>query len=149
MADEAIHSSLSVDGVDNAARLHAAIFTGWISDHLLPHPRQVKLAHPLMLRAIAAAKKKNDRIDADKIACAATSCWNPKWHPSRFATLSVPPQLANRSYGYATVVTKPDNSHDGIGADSKTAGWHRKPNKIRGEATRRRVRTLATCLPFP
>jgi len=28
----------------------------------------VKVAHPLMLRAIAAAKKKNDRIDAGKIA---------------------------------------------------------------------------------
>jgi transposase len=26
------------------------------------------VAHPLMLRAIAAAKKKNDRIDAGKIA---------------------------------------------------------------------------------
>jgi hypothetical protein len=68
--------------------MEATIFTGWIFAHLLPHPRQVKLAHPLMLRAITAAKKKNDRIDADKIAtaCAATSCRNPKWHPSRFAT---------------------------------------------------------------
>lgn len=28
----------------------------------------MKVAHPLMLRAIAAAKKKNDRIDAGKIA---------------------------------------------------------------------------------
>ena len=28
----------------------------------------LKVAHPLMLRAIAAAKKKNDRIDAHKIA---------------------------------------------------------------------------------
>src|ERR1700733_635281 len=28
------------------------------------HAEQVKVAHPLMLRAIAAAKKKNDRIDA-------------------------------------------------------------------------------------
>jgi len=27
----------------------------------------LKVAHPLMLRAIAAAKKKNDRIDANKI----------------------------------------------------------------------------------
>ena len=27
----------------------------------------MKVAHPLMLRAIAAAKKKNDRIDANKI----------------------------------------------------------------------------------
>ena len=30
------------------------------------HP--IKVAHPLMLRAIAAAKKKNDQIDASKIA---------------------------------------------------------------------------------
>jgi transposase len=29
---------------------------------------KVKVAHPLMLRAIAAAKKKNDKIDARKIA---------------------------------------------------------------------------------
>jgi transposase len=48
--------------------MEATIFTGWIYDHLLPHAEQVKVAHPLMLRAIAAAKKKNDRIDAGKIA---------------------------------------------------------------------------------
>src|SRR5205814_9477760 len=47
--------------------MEATIFTGWIYDHLLPHAQQVKVAHPLMLRAIAAAKKKNDRIDAGKI----------------------------------------------------------------------------------
>src|SRR4249920_196706 len=47
--------------------MEATIFTGWIYDHLLPHAEQVKVAHPLMLRAIAAAKKKNDRIDANKI----------------------------------------------------------------------------------
>jgi hypothetical protein len=40
--------------------MEATIFTGWIYDHLLPHAQQVKVAHPLMLRAIAAAKKKND-----------------------------------------------------------------------------------------
>jgi transposase len=50
------------------AAMEATIFTGWIYDHLLPHAAQVKVAHPLMLRAIAAAKKKNDRIDASKIA---------------------------------------------------------------------------------
>jgi hypothetical protein len=44
--------------------MEATIFTGWIYDHLLPHAAAVKVAHPLMLRAIAAAKKKNDRIDA-------------------------------------------------------------------------------------
>lgn len=48
--------------------MEATIFTGWIYDHLHPHATQVKVAHPLMLRAIAAAKKKNDRVDASKIA---------------------------------------------------------------------------------
>ena len=49
------------------AALEATLFTGWIYDHLKPHAAAVKVAHPLMLRAIAAAKKKNDRIDANKI----------------------------------------------------------------------------------
>jgi transposase len=48
--------------------MEATIFTGWIYNHLLPHAEKVKVAHPLMLRAIAAAKKKNDTIDAGKIA---------------------------------------------------------------------------------
>jgi len=48
--------------------MEATIFTEWIYDHLLPHAEKVKVAHPLMLRAVAAAKKKNDRIDAGKIA---------------------------------------------------------------------------------
>ena len=48
--------------------MEATIFSGWIYDHLLAHAAQIKVAHPLMLRAIAAAKKKNDQIDASKIA---------------------------------------------------------------------------------
>ena len=48
--------------------MEATIFPGWIYDHLHPHATQIKVAHPLMLRAIAAAKKKNDRVDASKIA---------------------------------------------------------------------------------
>lgn len=51
-----------------SAAMEATIFTGWIYDYLLPHAAELKVAHPLMLRAIALAKKKNDRIDADKIA---------------------------------------------------------------------------------
>lgn len=47
--------------------MEATVFTGWIYDHLKPHAAAMKVAHPLMLRAIAAAKKKNDRIDARKI----------------------------------------------------------------------------------
>jgi hypothetical protein len=66
--------------------MEASIFTGWVYDHLLPHAAQVKVAHPVMLRAIAAAKKKNDRIDAgrSRTACAATSCRNVIWSPRRF-----------------------------------------------------------------
>ena len=33
--------------------MEATIFSGWIYDHLLPHAAQIKVAHPLMLRAIA------------------------------------------------------------------------------------------------
>ena len=50
-----------------SAAMEATMFTGWIYDHLKPHAAGLKVAHPLMLRAIAAAKKKNDRIDANKI----------------------------------------------------------------------------------
>ena len=48
--------------------MEATIFSGWIYGHLLPHATQIKAAHPLMLRAIAAAKKKNDQVDVSKIA---------------------------------------------------------------------------------
>src|SRR5204862_8530 len=50
------------------AAMEATIFSGWIYDHLKPHAAAVKVAHPLMLRAIAASKKKNDQIDAGKLA---------------------------------------------------------------------------------
>jgi transposase len=60
--------------------MEATIFTGWIYDHLLPHAESVKVAHPLMLRAIAAAKKKNDRIDAGKIADCLRCDFLPECH---------------------------------------------------------------------
>ncbi len=60
--------------------LEASIFTGWVYDHLLPHAAQVKVAHPLMLRAIAVAKKKNDRIDASKIADCLRCDFLPECH---------------------------------------------------------------------
>jgi transposase len=50
-----------------SAAMEATLFSGWIYDHLKPHAANLKVAHPLMLRAIAASKKKNDRIDASKI----------------------------------------------------------------------------------
>jgi transposase len=50
------------------AAMEATIFTGWIYDHLKPHAAALKVAHPMMLQAIAASKKKNDEVDARKIA---------------------------------------------------------------------------------
>ena len=48
--------------------MEATIFTGWIYDFLKPHAVELKVAHPEMLKAITAAKKKNDRADAEKLA---------------------------------------------------------------------------------
>ena len=48
--------------------MEATLFTGWIYDYLLPHAQELKVAHPAMLKAITAAKKKNDAADAEKIA---------------------------------------------------------------------------------
>ena len=48
--------------------MEATLFTGWIYDLLKPLAQELKVAHPAMLKAIAASKKKNDRVDARKIA---------------------------------------------------------------------------------
>jgi transposase len=45
-----------------------------------PHAAQIKVAHSLMLRAIAAAKKKNDQIDASKIADCLRCNFLPECH---------------------------------------------------------------------
>jgi transposase len=47
--------------------LEATLFTGWIYDHLRPFAEELQVAHPAMLKAIACGKKKNDRLDAEKI----------------------------------------------------------------------------------
>ena len=47
--------------------LEATLFTGWIYDFLEPYAVELKVAHPEMLKAITAAKKKNDRADAEMI----------------------------------------------------------------------------------
>lgn len=47
--------------------MEATIFTGWIYEFLKPYGKEIKVAHPQMLKAISAAKKKNDSIDARMI----------------------------------------------------------------------------------
>jgi transposase len=48
--------------------MEATLFTGWFFDHLLPYAAELSVAHPAMLKAISAAKKKNDAVDAEMIA---------------------------------------------------------------------------------
>ena len=48
--------------------MEATLFTGWIYDFLKPYAVELKVANPEMLKAITAAKKKNDRADAEKLA---------------------------------------------------------------------------------
>ena len=48
--------------------MEATLFSGWIYDTLKPYAQQLEMAHPAMMKAIGAAKKKSDRIDARKIA---------------------------------------------------------------------------------
>ena len=48
--------------------MEATLFTGWVYDFLLPFAEDLKVAHPEMLKAITAAKKKNDQADAERIA---------------------------------------------------------------------------------
>lgn len=48
--------------------MEATMFSSWIYDFLKPFALDLKVAHPEMLKAITAAKKKNDRDDAERIA---------------------------------------------------------------------------------
>lgn len=44
------------------------MFTGWIYDELLPHFAAVKVGNPILMKAIASGKRKNDTLDARRIA---------------------------------------------------------------------------------
>jgi transposase len=48
--------------------MEATLFSGWIYDTLKPFAAELEMGHPAMMKAIAASKKKNDKIDARKTA---------------------------------------------------------------------------------
>ena len=48
--------------------MEATMFSGWIYDTLKPYGEQLDMAHPAMMKAITAGKKKSDRVDARTIA---------------------------------------------------------------------------------
>jgi len=81
-----------------SAAMEATMFTGWIYDHLSACSA-LKVAHPLMLRAIAAAKKKNDRLDASKIATACGAIFLPECYMAR-------PRFANVDARCGTATTR-------------------------------------------
>ena len=57
--------------------MEATLFSGWVYDTLKPYAVQFDMAHPAMMRAIAAGKKKNDKIDARTIADMVRCDWLP------------------------------------------------------------------------
>ena len=68
-----------------SAAMEATMFTGWICYHLKPHAAALKVAHPLLLGALASAKKKNDRIDADKICYCLRCDFLPEFYMAAMA----------------------------------------------------------------
>src|ERR1019366_5547650 len=48
--------------------MEATLFSGWIYDTLKPFAAQLQMGHPALMKAIGASKKKNDKLDARKIA---------------------------------------------------------------------------------
>src|ERR1039457_810093 len=48
--------------------MEATLFSGWIYDTLKPYAAELQMGHPAMMKAIGASKKKNDKLDARKIA---------------------------------------------------------------------------------
>jgi transposase len=48
--------------------MEATLFSGWIYDTLKPFAVELEMGHPAMMKAIGASKKKNDKLDARKIA---------------------------------------------------------------------------------
>lgn len=48
--------------------MEATLFSGWIYDALKPFAAELQMGNPSMMKAIGAAKKKSDQLDARKIA---------------------------------------------------------------------------------
>jgi transposase len=48
--------------------MEATLFSGWIYDALRPFAAELQMGHPAMMKAIAASKKKSDKLDARRIA---------------------------------------------------------------------------------
>jgi transposase len=62
------------------AAMEATMFSAWIYDQMRGRGGTVKVGHSTMLRAIAAGKRKNDRVDARKISDLPRCDYFPECH---------------------------------------------------------------------
>jgi transposase len=133
------------------AGMEATMFTGWIYDHLVSCGVVVKVAHPAMLQAIAAGKKKNDRVDARKIADLLRCDYFPECHMAsreirdrrrvlRYRNLLVRQavQMKNKVSGLLMEAGVPYNQQDALVAGGETVGVHQILPDRHGVATTRR-----------
>ena len=115
--------------------MEATMFTGWTHDHLRPHAVAVKVAHPLMLRAIAAAKKKNDRIDAEKLCDRLRCDFLPECYMA-----STPIRERRRTLtGKSSVAVARKLGIRPFGADSDLRRWGLKLAARGGKSTKKRA----------
>ena len=70
-----------------SAAMEVTMFSGWIYDHLKPHAVALKVAHPLMLRAIVRRKRKTIGVMPARFAtpCAVIFCRSATWLRRPFA----------------------------------------------------------------
>jgi transposase len=77
---EALDELLSEVPAPCLVGLEATLFTAWVYDHFTAKGISVKVAHPAMLKAIFAGKRKNDEIDARKLADLLRCNYFPECH---------------------------------------------------------------------
>jgi len=77
---EALDELLSEVPAPHLVGLEATLFTAWVYDHFTVKGISVKVAHPAMLKAIFAGKRKNDEIDARKLADLLRCNYFPECH---------------------------------------------------------------------
>ena len=64
--------------------MEATLFSGWIYDTLKPYAQQLEMAHPAMLKAIGAAKKKSaGSMPARSPTCCVATCFRSATWPRR------------------------------------------------------------------
>lgn len=98
------------------AGMEATMFTSWIFDHLDASGMTVKVAHPVMLHAIFAGKRKNDTLDARKLADLLRCNYFPECHMVSRELRDRRRALRYRSLVVRqTVRMKKRNARDGFG----------------------------------